>query len=146
MAWGIESPPAVESDGHDTIGAMAGRFSLRARAQSFRYAGRGAAVVLGQHNARIHAAATVLALALAAGLRIPHGDWLWILAAITWVWGAEALNTALEHLADAVHPDEHPGIARAKDAAAAGVLFAAAGAALIGLLVLGPPLWGALGR
>ena len=60
--------------------------------------------------------------------------------AIALVLAAECLNTALESLADAVAPDPHPLVARAKDAAAGGVLLAAIGAAVIGLLVLGPPL------
>lgn len=53
---------------------------------------------------------------------------------------AEALNTAVEELADALHPDEHPGIGRAKDVAAAGVLVAALLAAVVGALVFAPKL------
>ena len=60
---------------------------------------------------------------------------MWIVVAITLVWSAEAFNTALEQLADALHPQQHPGIGRAKDVAAAAVLIAALGAAVIGLLV-----------
>jgi diacylglycerol kinase (ATP) len=54
------------------------------------------------------------------------------------------MNTALEVLADAVAPDPHPLVGRAKDAAAGAVLVAALGAAAIGLLVLGPRLWALL--
>ena len=57
---------------------------------------------------------------------------------------AEALNTALEALADRVAPDQHPLVAKAKDVAAGGVLLAAVAAAVMGLLVLGPPLWARL--
>jgi diacylglycerol kinase len=39
-----------------------------------------------------------------------------------------------------VHPERHPGIGRAKDAAAAAVLIAAVGAAIIGVLVFAPHL------
>ena len=42
-------------------------------------------------------------------------------------------------------PDFHPLIARAKDAAAGAVLVAAIGAAVVGLLVLGPPLLARIG-
>ena len=63
---------------------------------------------------------------------------LWIIVAITLVWCAEAFNTALEQLADALHPENHPGIGRAKDVAAAAVLIAAVGAAVIGMLVFVP--------
>jgi diacylglycerol kinase (ATP) len=54
------------------------------------------------------------------------------------VWSAEALNTAFEFLADAASPGYHPLVKHAKDVAAGAVLIAAAGAAIIGLLVLGP--------
>jgi diacylglycerol kinase (ATP) len=51
---------------------------------------------------------------------------------------AEALNTAFEYLTDVASPDFHPLAAKAKDVAAGAVLIAAAGAVVIGLLVLGP--------
>jgi diacylglycerol kinase (ATP) len=54
------------------------------------------------------------------------------------VWTAEALNTALEFLADAASPEFHPLVGHAKDVAAGAVLISAAGAVVIGLLVLGP--------
>ncbi len=93
-----------------------------------------------QTNARIHAAATVAAIALGGSLQISRGDWCWLVVAIAMVWAAECTNTALESLADATAPDPSPRVGRAKDAAAGAVLCASIGAALIGLLVLGPPL------
>jgi diacylglycerol kinase len=64
--------------------------------------------------------------------------------AITIVWAMEAVNTAVERLADAAVPEIHPLIAQAKDAAAGAVLIAVLGAVVVGLLVLGPPLLGKL--
>ena len=121
-------------------------FSLRARARSFRYAGAGLrALLVTQHNAWIHAADTLTVVAMGLALRIGAGEWRWLVIAIAMVWSAEAFNTALESLADAATPEHHPLVQRAKDTAAAAVLIAAIGAALIGLLVLGPPLLAALG-
>ena len=51
------------------------------------------------------------------------------------VLAAELLNTALEHLADRLHP-EHPTIRAAKDCAAAAVLVASIAALVIGLLTV----------
>jgi diacylglycerol kinase (ATP) len=120
---------------------MAERFTLAARARSFRYAFRGLAALLrSEPNAWIHLLAAALACALGAFLDLPRAGWLWLAAAIAGVFAAEALNSALEALADAVHPAPHPLVARAKDLGAAAVLIASAGAAAIGLLVLGPPL------
>ena len=53
---------------------------------------------------------------------------------------SELLNTALEHLADAVHPSPHPLVGAAKDTAAGAVLVSAVAATLVGLVSLGPAL------
>jgi diacylglycerol kinase (ATP) len=54
------------------------------------------------------------------------------------VWTAEALNTALELLADVASPEFHPLVEKAKDVAAGAVLISAIGSVIIGLLVFGP--------
>jgi diacylglycerol kinase (ATP) len=116
-------------------------FSLRARAQSFADAGRGIARLLAsQANARIHGVATIAAVALGAWLRLSAGEWCWIALAIALVWIAEALNSALEALADAIHPERDARIGAAKDLAAGAVLVAAIASAVIGMLVFGPRL------
>jgi diacylglycerol kinase (ATP) len=56
------------------------------------------------------------------------------------VWAAEAINTAFELLCDVASPEFHPLVEAAKDIAAGAVLICAIGAAITGLLVLGPPL------
>jgi diacylglycerol kinase (ATP) len=120
---------------------MAERFTLAARARSFRNAFRGVALLFrSEPNAWIHLAAALAVCVLGVLLEIPREGWLWLVAAIAGVFAAEAFNSALESLADAAHPAPHPLVGRAKDLAAAAVLIAAAGAALIGLLVLGRPL------
>ena len=122
------------------------RFTLAARGRSFANAFRGVGHLLQtEPNAWIHGAATVAVVALGAALGVDRAGWCWLVAAIAAVWTAEALNTAFERLADAVHPEPHPLVGHAKDAAAAAVLLAAGGAVLVGLLVLGPPLLAALG-
>jgi diacylglycerol kinase (ATP) len=116
-------------------------FSLAARIASFGHALRGLAeVVATQHNAWIHAAATLAACALALLLGISAGEWLAVVLAISSVWTAEALNTAFESLCDVVSPDLHPRVRRAKDVAAGAVLVSATGAATVGLIVFGPRL------
>jgi diacylglycerol kinase len=56
------------------------------------------------------------------------------------VWIGEFVNTAIEAVVDMTMPDPHPLAKVAKDVSAAAVLIAAAGAVLVGLLILGPPL------
>jgi diacylglycerol kinase (ATP) len=116
-------------------------FSLRARARSFRFAGQGIATLLAsQHNAWIHGIATILVVALAFGLAVSAIEWALLVLAIAGVWVAEAMNTAIEALADALIPEHHPLVGRAKDVAAGGVLIAAIGAAIVGFVILGPKL------
>jgi diacylglycerol kinase (ATP) len=97
-------------------------------------------MLLSQHNAWIHAVATVAVVALGLGLRVPTLEWLFLLLAMMSVWTAEAINTAFEFLCDVASPEFHPLVEKAKDVAAGAVLICAVGAAATGLIVLGPPL------
>lgn len=116
-------------------------FSLGARIASFGYALRGLAQLLAtQHNAWIHAAATLGVCALAGFLGISAGEWLAVVLAVSAVWSAEAINTAFESLCDLVSPDQEPLVQRAKDVAAGAVLVSATGAATVGLIVFVPRL------
>jgi len=117
-------------------------FSLSERLRSFGHAFRGIGLVFrSQHNAWVHAAASVAVVVLGIVLDLPASSWCWLVLAMGAVWTSEAINTAIERLADAAVPDVHPLIRDAKDAAAGAVLLAAMAAVVIGLLVLGPPLW-----
>ena len=114
-------------------------FQFTGRIRSFRYAILGILrMILCQHSAWIHAAATLIVLAIGFVVGISAGDWCWIILAISIVWTAEALNTAFEFLADAASPDFHPLVRDAKDVAAGAVLITAIAAVIIGLLVFWP--------
>jgi diacylglycerol kinase (ATP) len=93
-----------------------------------------------QHNARIHAAATVAVVIAGYLLGISRIEWCLIVLACAAVWTAEALNTALEFLADATTTEFHPLVGQAKDVAAGAVLATALAALIVGGLVFGPYL------
>jgi diacylglycerol kinase (ATP) len=117
-------------------------FSLKVRAKSFNSALAGGRVLLvSQHNARIHAAATVLVVIGALIVRVSRLEWALLILAIALVWGMEALNTAIELLADEVSQEQRQRIGEAKDVAAFGVLVAAVASVLIGLFVFIPHLF-----
>ncbi len=108
-------------------------------AKSFRCAFAGiAALFRTQANARIHLVVTALAIAAGWFFRISPGEWIAILLSIGSVLAAEAMNSALEFLADATHPDPHPLVGRAKDIAAAAVLILAGTAVTVGAIVFVP--------
>ena len=98
-------------------------------------------VVRTQRNAWIHAVITVLVVLVAWWLHLPLRDWAVLFLTITIVWTAEFINTALEAVVDLASPQRHPLAKVGKDVGAAGVLIAALAAILVGLLILGPPLW-----
>lgn len=121
------------------------RFSARARLRSFVYAGRGVrTILLSQHNARIHATATLAVVTLGVALGVSRLEWLCLILAIVSVWSAEALNTALEFVCDVASPEFHPLVEKAKDVGAGAVLLCAVGAAVVGLLVFAPYVLAAL--
>jgi diacylglycerol kinase (ATP) len=122
-------------------------FSLGRRAQSMRFAWRGlVAVARSQHNAWIHGGVTVAVVVAGLLSRLHAGEWALVAFALAGVWAAEAFNTAIEVLGDAVSPGDHPLVGMAKDAAAGGVLVTVAGAVAVGLLVLVPRALQALAR
>lgn len=112
---------------------------LTLRARSFGFALEGCASLLTtQANARIHLLATLFVMACGAILGISRIEWALVFLAIGAVWTAEALNTAIEMLADELTLDRLPRIKFAKDVAAFGVLAAALAATAVGLLVFAP--------
>ncbi|MGH2542687.1 MAG: diacylglycerol kinase family protein [Ardenticatenaceae bacterium] len=119
--------------------------NISARIRSFAIALRGIRILLAtQKNAWIDAVATLAVVVAGLMFGLTAIEWGLIVVAIIAVWAAEGLNTALEFLADAVLPEYHPLVGRAKDVAAGAVLIAAAGAAAIGGLVFGPHIWDAV--
>ncbi|RME82333.1 MAG: diacylglycerol kinase family protein [Caldilineae bacterium] len=113
--------------------------------QSFRFAFAGLWHVLRtQRNARIHVAVTVAVVALGLFLRLSPPRWAVLALTIGVVFAAETMNTVVENLVDLVSPTFHPQAKVAKDAAAGAVLVLAMAAVVVGLLILGPPLWALL--
>jgi len=115
---------------------------IKSRLHAFSYAFQGWGHVLrNEKNSWIHAVITVLVLIVSFWLRLPTRDWAVLLLAIAIVWAAEFFNTAIENIIDLVSPEKHPLAKASKDVSAAAVLIAALTSILIGLLILGPPLW-----
>src|SRR5271154_3177798 len=115
--------------------------SLGKRIKSFRHAVRGIfLVVRTQPNAWIHLVATIGVIGAGLCFPLTHGEWAVLVFAIGLVWTAEALNTAIEFLADEVSREQRERIGYAKDAGAAGVLLASIASAIIGLIVFVPHL------
>jgi diacylglycerol kinase len=119
---------------------------LYSRIHAFGHAFRGWWHVLRtQQNAWIHSLVATLILLVCLWLQIPARDWAVIILTIAMVFTAEFINTAIEAVVDLASPVHHPLAKVGKDVGAGAVLVAALAAALVGLLILGPPLWAKLG-
>lgn len=112
---------------------------LRTRRASFGYAFRGVLQLFTtEAHAQIHLAAAVIVVIAALATGVSASEWLALIFAIVLVMAMEALNTALEALADALHPGHHPLVGKAKDIAAGAVLLCAFAAVLVACLVFLP--------
>jgi len=128
--------PKSKRDGEPVAARAASRLD------SFRHAFGGWWYMLRtQRNAWIHAVVSTLVFVLGLWLGLGRLEWAIILLTIAVVWMAEFINTSLEAVVDLASPDLHPLAKVGKDVAAAAVLVGAVTAVLVGLLILGPPLW-----
>lgn len=104
--------------------------------KSFSYAFNGVRkAVRTERNMRFHMVAAFYVIIAAAVTKIPKLEWFVILFCFALVMGFELMNTALENLCDAAHPEKSSKIALAKDAAAGAVLVSAFISAVIGILI-----------
>ena len=103
------------------------------------YAIKGAWLLL-RHEPSIQVQFVLAILVTIAGFYfdITATEWVMQLLAIGLVMATEGMNTAVENIADFVHPDYHVKIGRIKDVAAGAVFFAAIIAVIIGLIIYLP--------
>lgn len=71
-------------------------------------------------------------------LNITKTEWMLQIFAIGLIMSVEGVNTAIEAIADFVHPDFHDKIGFIKDVAAGAVFIAAITAVIIGLIIYIP--------
>lgn len=119
---------------------------LVSRIAAFGHAFRGWRYVLQtQQNIWIHSVIATVVVLLGLWLNLQLRDWAVLVLTIAMVFTAEFINTAIEAVVDLASPQKHPLAKVGKDVGAAAVLVASLAAVLVGLLILGPPLWMKLG-
>jgi diacylglycerol kinase len=142
----LNATPGASDDGPSPVLPPRRTLGPRRLVRSFGYAFAGLAYLLWREpNARIHAGAVLLVCALAAWLGFDAAEWALLVSLCGLVIGLEAMNTAVEGLADLVQPARDPRVRHLKDVAAGGVLAAALAAAAGGCFLFGPRLWRLLG-
>ena len=109
------------------------------RLKSVGFAFRGAfKLITTEHSVMVQSSITLLMIIAGFVLNISRIEWMMQILAFGLVLGIESLNTAVEKIADFIHPEFHDRIGFIKDIAAGAVMFAAAAAIAVGLLIYVP--------
>ncbi|MDR1407268.1 MAG: diacylglycerol kinase family protein [Tannerella sp.] len=113
--------------------------SFKRLIKSFGYAFNGIRVFVRQEqNARIHLIAFCCAVVAGFFFRLAPSEWTTVILVGGSVLTAEAINSSIEELSDAVSPERNPKIKLVKDLAAGAVLLAAITAAIVGAIIFLP--------
>jgi diacylglycerol kinase (ATP) len=109
------------------------------RLKSTKYALKGAITLL-KTEASIQVQFFISIITICAGIyfNISATEWMFQILSIGLVISIEGANTAIEAIADFIHPEYHKKIGLIKDVAAGAVFIAATAAIIIGLIIYIP--------
>jgi len=109
------------------------------RLKSIGFALKGAyKLITTEHSIMVQFSIAILLVVAGFYFHISREEWMIQTLAFGLVLGIESLNTAVEKIADFIHPEFHDRIGFIKDIAAGAVMFAATAAIVIGLLIYVP--------
>lgn len=112
------------------------------RIKSIGFAVKGAfKLVSTEHSVMVQSSIMVLMIFAGFYFHISREEWMIQTLAFGLVLGIEGLNTAVEKIADFIHPEFHTRIGFIKDIAAGAVLFAAFSALTVGALIYVPKIF-----
>ncbi|MEH6706129.1 MAG: diacylglycerol kinase family protein [Galbibacter orientalis] len=115
---------------------------IKNRLHSIRYACKGAYLLL-KTEASIQTQASIALIATIAGFyyQISPTEWILQILTIALIMSIEGLNTAVEKIADFIHPEHHYKIGFIKDIAAGAVWISAIAAIIIGAIIYIPKIF-----
>jgi diacylglycerol kinase (ATP) len=112
---------------------------VKGRLKSVTYAFKGALkLITTEHSVMVQFSLGILMTIAGLYFDISHEEWLFQIFEIGLVLSVEGLNTAIEKVADFIHPSYHEKIGFIKDIAAGAVFFAAMTAIATGLIIYIP--------
>lgn len=112
------------------------------RLKSIGYAFKGAVfLVRTEASIKIQVFCAIAVTIAGFYFEISRTEWLFQIAFIGLVMSLEGINTAIENIADFVHPDRHESIGRIKDISAGAVFIAAVSAAIAALVIYIPKMF-----
>jgi len=112
------------------------------RIKSINYAFRGA-ILLIKTEASIQIQFVIAILVTIAGFyfNLNTSEWIVQILAICIIMSVEGLNTAIEKIADFIHPEHHSKIGFIKDISAGAVFISAISGIVIGLIIYLPKIF-----
>ncbi len=111
------------------------------RLKSVRYAYNGAYYLCKtERSIKIQLVIAVLVTIAGFYFQISKSEWLFQIAMIGLVMSMEGVNTAIEYIADFVHPELHASIGRIKDIAAGAVFIASVAATITAIIIYYPKI------
>lgn len=117
------------------------KLSVQYRIAAFGHAFRGLGELFrSEPNAWIHLIVACMVVGAGILFNISATEWLFITLIIGAVFVAETFNSAIERLSDKICPEHDDLVKKAKDLGAAGVLFAAIMAVVVGLIIFVPKI------
>jgi len=112
---------------------------IRNRLKSVKYAANGFWILITTEKSIIAQIIIGLLVTFIGFLmKLSATEWLFQTFAIGLILVAESLNTAIEKMADFIHPEYNKNIGRIKDISAGAAFFAAIFAIIIGLIIYIP--------
>ncbi|NHM01526.1 diacylglycerol kinase family protein [Flavobacterium difficile] len=112
------------------------------RIKSVGFAAKGAyKLVTTEHSVMVQFSIMIIMIVAGFYFNISREEWMIQVLAFGLVIAVEGLNTAVEKIADFVHPEFHDKIGFIKDIAAGAVLFAAFSAIAVGTLIYAPKIF-----
>lgn len=112
---------------------------IKGRLKSIGFAVKGAfKLITTEHSVMVQSSLAVMMIIAGFYFHISREEWMMQILAFGLVLSIESLNTAVEKMADFIHPEFHSRIGFIKDIAAGAVMFAALAAVAVGLLIYVP--------
>ncbi|KJD34232.1 diacylglycerol kinase [Tamlana sedimentorum] len=112
------------------------------RLKSVGYAFKGMMLLLKtEASIKIQFGIAILVTVFGFYFKISTNEWIVQLLAIALVMSTEGMNTAVEEIANFIHPEHHSKIGLIKDIAAGAVFIASVFAVIIGLIIYAPKLF-----
>lgn len=112
------------------------------RIRSIKYASKGAWLLFGSEaSIKVQVCIGLVMTIIGFLCDLSTNEWILQTLTIGLVLAIEGINTAIEEIANFIHPEQHPKIGQIKDISAGAVFIMAVTAIIVGILIYFPKLF-----